>query len=141
MKTRTLLLLALACGLAIMLAGAAFLVQLSNGTDVVAPLAPGDRASVGDMEVTVLTFQEHAGVLSAEVDIGGVDDADGSVGFRLIAAGQAVEAMLDGGPDRCVATTVEMARCVVRFDITGIDGASRVLFYERGDQRVRWLLA
>ena len=51
MKTRTLLLLALACGVAIMLAGAVFLVQLSGQDDVEPPVALGDAVTAGDMTV------------------------------------------------------------------------------------------
>ena len=28
----------------------------------------------------------------------------------------------------------------IEFDVAGADGASRVLFYERGDDQARWLL-
>jgi hypothetical protein len=30
---------------------------------------------------------------------------------------------------------------VIRFDVSGANGDSRVLFYERGDDRARWVLA
>ena len=87
MKTRTLLLLALACGVAIMAAGAVFLVQLSRQADAAPPVPLGVATEVGDMRVVVEAAVEHDGVLDVTVTIGGVDDADGASGFRLIASG------------------------------------------------------
>ena len=140
MKTRTLLLLALACGVAIMLAGAVFLVQLSGQEDVEPPVALGDAVTAGDMTVVVDGADESAGFLDVRVRIGGVADDDGAGGFRLIASGRAVEPVSDGGDDACGPTTVAEQACVVRFDVSGADGTSRVLFYERGEDGVRWVL-
>ena len=140
MKTRTLLLLALACGVAIMLAGAVFLVQLSGQDDVEPPVELGDVATAGDMTVAVVGADESGGFLDVTVRIGGVADADGAGGFRLIASGRAVEPVpgaVDGG---CGPTTTAQQSCVVRFDVSGADGVSRVLFYERGEDGVRWVL-
>jgi hypothetical protein len=140
-KTRTLLLLALGCGVAIMAAGAAFLIQLSRQDDAEPPVAVGAAATVGDMLVVVESAIEDSGVLDVTVTIGGVDDPDGSAGFHLIASGRAVQP--DGGTEAglCGGTTVAEQRCVVRFDVSTAEGDSRVLFYERGDESVRWLLA
>jgi len=141
MKTRTLLLLALGCGVMIMVAGAILLFQLA-GQDDVAPAAElGESVDVGDMSVSVLGADEHGGVLAVEVAIGGVDDPDGADGFRLIASGRAVEPREADGPDECVATSVATRTCVVRFDVSDADGSSRVLFYDRGDDGARWVLA
>lgn len=139
MKTRTLLLLALGCGVAIMLAGAVFLFQLSTQEAAAPPVPLGEVAVAGDMDVTVEQAIEDGGVLDVTVRIGGVDDADGANGFRLIASGRAVGAERDG--DVCGATTVEARTCTVRFDVSEADGSSRVLFYERGDVTLRWVLA
>ncbi len=140
MKTRTLLLLALGCGVAIMFAGAVFLFQLST-SDELEPATPiGEAARVGDMTVTVLGASEQQSdsvmLLSVDVEIGGVEDRDGDEGFRLIASGR-------GSRDHsgtCGATSVESARCTLVFDVSLADGRSRVLFYERGDQQLRWVL-
>ena len=141
MKTRTLLLLALACGVAIMAAGAVLLVQLSRQADAAPPVPLGVATEVGDMRVVVDEAIERDGVLDVTVTIGGVDDADGASGFRLIASGDA--AMPDAGTaaGRCGATTTVQHRCTIRFDVSGAGGESRVLFYERGDDRARWVLA
>ena len=139
MKTRTLLLLALACGVAIMLAGAVLLFQLTTRDDVEPAVAVGVEASAGDMTIMVDRADETAGTLAVTVRIGGVDDPDGSAGFRLIASGRAVEPV--DGDGACGATTVEPVVCTVRFDVSGADGTSRVLFYQRGESSVRWVLS
>jgi hypothetical protein len=139
-KTRTLLLLALACGVAIMAAGAVFLVQLSRQADAAPPVPLGEATEIGDMRIVVDEAVEHDGVLDVTVTIGGVDDADGTRAFRLIASGHAAlpETTLAAG--RCAETTVEQQRCTLRFDVSGARGDSRVLFYERGDERAHWVL-
>lgn len=140
MKTRTLLLLALGCGIAIMLAGAVFLIQLS-GREEVEPAVPiGDTATVGDMTVAVERADERGGVIDVTVRIGGVVDDDATDGFRLIASGRATDPVPDAFDGRCAATTGSVQTCVVRFDVSGADGSSRVLFYARGEDSERWVL-
>ena len=91
MKTRTLLLLALGCGLAILLAGGALLVKLAGQDDPEPPVALGVESSIGDMRVTVLSAAEQpeTDTLTVELVLGGVDDPDGAAGFELIASGPA----------------------------------------------------
>jgi hypothetical protein len=139
-KTRTLLLLALACGVAIMAAGAVLLIQLNRQADAAPPVPLGVAAEVGDMRVVVDEAVEHDGTLDVTVTIGGVDDADGAAGFRLIASGRAAVPEAAAGGGLCAATTTEPQRCTIRFDVSGVSGDSRVLFYERGDERARWVL-
>jgi hypothetical protein len=136
MKTRTLLLLALGCGVAIMLAGAVFLFQLSNQDDVSPPVPVGDQTLVGDMSVTVVDFEETAGTLRVSITIGGTDDLDPADEFRLIASGRPVT--LDSST--CPPVDGTGSSCVIRFDVADADGTSRVLFYERGDEQARWVL-
>ncbi|HEY5664929.1 MAG TPA: hypothetical protein VIS05_12935 [Ilumatobacter sp.] len=140
MRTRTLLMLALACGLAIMLAGAVLLFQLAGRGDVAAPVALGVPATVGDMTVVVDAATESGGVLDVTVRIGGVDDTDGAGGFRLIASGRPVLALPGDTADACTATSLAPRTCHVRFDTSTADGSSRVLFYERGDAQARWVI-
>lgn len=137
MKTRTLLLLALACGLAIMLAGAVMLFQLTRENVAGEPALVGQPVDVGDMTVTVDGADEAGGVLSVSVRIGGVDDPDGAAAFRLIASGRPI----GQAPGGCGATTVAEQECELLFDVSTADGTSRVLFYERGDDQARWVLS
>jgi len=137
MKTRTLMLLALGCGVAIMLAGAVFLFQLATQDELAEPIAVGLATQVGDMSVTVLESQEPGdGELAAVVEIGGTADSAPADDFRMIASGR--PAPLVG--TTCSPTGAEPQTCVVTFDVSAADGSSRVLFYERGDDQARWVL-
>ena len=136
MKTRTLLMLALACGLAIMLAGAVFLFQLTTQDDIAAPVPIGEQARVGDMDVMVVGVDERAGLLRVTIEIGGTDDDDPADEFRLIASARPVPV----ASTTCLASDGTGQSCEVVFDVGGADGVSRVLFYERGDDQVRWVL-
>jgi hypothetical protein len=140
MKTRTLLLLALACGLAILLAGGALLFRLAGQDDPEPPTALGVATPIADMRVTVLGAAEAsdaagAGRLVVDVVIGGVDDPDGADGFELIAAGRPLQ---PSGAGTCRATGVEPQPCTLVFDVSAAAGESRVLRYHRGDDQARW---
>jgi len=140
MKTRTLMILAIGCGVVIMLAGAVFLFQLTGEPDIAAAVPLGESAAVGDMSVAVLRALETNGVLDVSVRLGGVADEDGAGGFRLIASGRPVSPDFGARSGLCGATTVSSQDCLVRFDVSTADGMSRVLFYERGDDQARWVL-
>ena len=138
MKTRTLLLLALVCGTAILLAGGVMLFQLTGESDLADPTPVGEPALVGDMTVIVEDVDETTGELEVLLRIGGVDDPDGGSGFRLIASGRPV--LPTASPELCGLTTVAEQVCSLHFDVPSADGSSRVLFYERGDEQARWVL-
>jgi hypothetical protein len=137
MKTRTLLLLALGCGLAILLAGGALLVMLAGQNDPEPPVELGVEASIGDMHVTVLSAAEQpeAEMLTVELVVGGVNDPDGAAGFELIASGRPIPS---GDPSTCGDTRVDPRSCTLVFDVSTADGESRVLRYRRGDDQARW---
>lgn len=137
-KTRNLLLLALACGLAIMLAGAVFFFQLATQDETTPPVPVGDETQVGDMRVTVTDVDERAGTLRVTITIGGTEDDDPTDEFRLIASARPVQL----GTSTCSASTpAERQTCTISFDVAGVDGVSRVLFYERGEEQARWVLS
>lgn len=137
MKTRTLLLLSLACGLAIMLAGAAFLFQLTTQDDAEPPVPVGATVDVGDMSVTVDRVDESVGTLTVSITLGGVDDPDPTDGFRLIASARPVPL----GATTCGPSGPSVESCSIEFDVSAVDGVSRVLFYDRGDDQARWQLS
>ncbi len=142
MKTRTLLLLSLGCGLAIMLAGAALLIQLTGQDEALPPLAIGDAAQVGDMGVTVLTTTESGGELIVAVEIGGAADDAPADDFRLVASGRPLRVASSDCPAiDPVIDSLPTTTCSLTFDVSAADGSSRLLFYERGDDTARWLLA
>jgi hypothetical protein len=136
-KTRTLLLLALACGLAIMGAGAAFLVQLATRDDPAPASELGTPVRVGDMQVTVLGADEAGGALTVSIEIGGTVDDQPADEFGLVASGRPVGV----AGTTCMPSSTSTQRCEVRFDVSLADGSSRVLLYQRGEDRARWVLA
>lgn len=143
MKTRTLLLLSLASGLAIMLAGAVFLFQLAGQDEASPPVAIGVETRVGDMTVEVVSTSESDGVREVEVRIGGVVDADGAATFRLLTSDRVIGYSLASGaqgPDPCGATSADVETCWLRFVVGDSDGSSRQLYYARGDQSTRFVL-
>jgi hypothetical protein len=137
MKTRTLLLLALGCGLAILLAGGALLLRLAGQDDPEPPVALGVETAIGDLHVTVVSAAEQpdSKMLTVELELGGVDDPDGAAGFELIASGRPIP---PGESSTCGATTLEPSQCTLVFDVSSADGESRVLRYRRGDDQARW---
>jgi hypothetical protein len=141
MKTRTLLLLSVGVGLAILLAGGVFLFQLSTENAAVEPAAIGERVSVGDVDLTVLDTTEGAALLAIDVEIGGVDDLDGIDSFRLITGDRRLDPVTAPADGRCVEITVEAQRCRIEFDVSAADGSSRVLVLRRGDEQRNWVLA
>lgn len=141
MKTRTLLLLSVAVGLAILLAGGVFLFQLSNESATVDLAAVGEAVEVGDVDVTVRAASETAALFVVDVEIGGVDDADGLGDFRLITGGEPLAPIDATGEGRCAGISVAPQRCHIDFDLSSVDEPNRVLVLVRGDQQRRWDLS
>jgi hypothetical protein len=136
-RTRTLLLLAVACGLAILAAGVVQLLRIA-GEDEPAPAAQiGEPVRVGDLTVTVDGYSERDDRAVVDLSLGGVDDPEGTDDFRLVVPGSS----LAPNGDECGGTTVAPRTCSLTFDLGGTEGSSRVLIYRRGDQRARWVLA
>ena len=140
MRTRTLLLLAVGCGLAILVAGVVQLLRIANQDEAAAVVPIGQTVRVGDMSVTVEDVSERPGSVLVDVEIGGVDDASGSEAFRLVVPSGALEPDATAG-NHCGATTVQVQPCTLAFRVDDDAGSSRVLLYQRGDERVRWDLA
>jgi len=139
-RTRTLLVLAVVCGLAILAAGGVLLLGLANQDDPPPPAVVGEPVRVGDMEVTVVDVSERAGRVLVDIEIGGVDDPDGADAFRLVVPSGALTPD-PAASNRCGPTTVQVEPCTLSFDVAAGDGSTRVLLYQRGDERVRWELS
>jgi len=139
-KTRTLLLLSVATALLILLAGGVFLFQLSNQSDAVPVGEVGEPARLGDITVTVLAADETGGVLAVEIEVGGVDDADGPDDFRLVTGDQRLEPVAAPADGRCAAFAIETTVCRLDFDVSGVASSSRVLVMRRGEDQRTWTL-
>lgn len=134
MSTRKLILLALACGLAILLAGGIKLFQVARDPAEVEVLALGENAEVGDMEVTVLDVIVRPDATLVDVEMVGVDGDDAAEGWRLLADGS-VREPVDANPgDACPPTSVtEPVRCTVAF--AAVESTPIVAYVRAGEQR------
>ncbi len=148
MRTRTLLILAVFCGLAILVAGSVQLLRVSDDSgDASADLVVGDTAAAGDLLVTVDAAVESDGVMRVEVTLSGVDDDDGLEGFRLVVPGNALAPLPSGQAgsgtvdDVCGGVTLAEQRCMLVFATTDVVGTPRVLLLRRGEDQQRWVLA
>jgi hypothetical protein len=142
MRTRTLLLLSVGVAMLILLAGGVFLLQLSNETATVDEASIGQAVEVGDVNITVVGFDEiETDRAIVSVEIGGVDDRDGIDSFRLITGGEPLAAVGAPADGRCSNITVNLQRCVIEFNLSATDTPNRVLLLRRGDEQIRWDLA
>lgn len=138
MKTRTLLLLAVACGLVILVAGS-IKVFLVADADPPTFLGIGDTGRAGDMDVELVGVQFVDDQALATVSIGGVDSTNAGAAFGLLVDSVRLDstAPRSESADEPCAVTVATAQvtCVVAFD-TGEDHG--LLLYDRAGETVRW---
>lgn len=138
MKTRNLLILAFACGLAILVAGGIKLFQVANDTPEVNLLAYGEYSQAGDMHVVVSAVDTTGELTLVHVSMRGVDGADALAGWRLRADGKVREpvALPAGAGTPCSTTSVDTdLNCVVAFPRA--DTLQAVVYLRAGDQ-LQW---
>mgnify|MGYP000318272593 FL=1 len=87
MSTRKLILSAIACALVIILAGGAKIFQMSRDTITVEVFSLGTERTLADMTVTVDSISQNADATIAHVTMVGVEGADATEGWRLLAGG------------------------------------------------------
>jgi hypothetical protein len=142
MRTRTLLLLAVSCGLVILVAGGFWLLRLDGANESGSvTFRIGDTAQAADLRVTVVSATERDGTMEVEVRTSGVDDPSGFDDFTLLTA--ALLSPVDTGddPDGCRATTVAEQSCTLRYDTSAAPTEGvRVLVVRRGEDVRRWSL-
>lgn len=136
MKTRTLLLLAVASGLVILVAGS---IKLFLIADEKPPKlhAVGDSGTIGDMTVSVLTVDRVAGETYIGVRLEGVDDADGATSWVLGVVGDQLAPLSPPpsvGPACGPTSATEPTECVLAFRTDAVG----VLTYGRADETIRW---
>jgi len=138
-STRKLILAALLCGVAIMVAGGVKLaVTLSEGAEVVV-LPLGEEARLGDMTVAVIDVSDIGTRTAVTVSMVGVAGADATEGWRLLAGGivtSSVPAPDDpgGAAEPCATTSAESTvRCTVWFPAS--EGTRTVAYLRAGLQR------
>ena len=135
MSTRKLILTALVCGLAILIAGGVKLIQVASDEVAVEVLAFGDEATLGDMTVSVLDVERRPDATLVTVTMTGVDLTSGAAdGWRLLADGRVQEPASVSDTDGCTAVRAGApTRCTVRFE--AVESAATVAYVRAGEQR------
>ena len=136
MSTRKLILSAIACALVIILAGGAKIFQMSRDTITVEVFALGTKRTLADMTVTVDSISQNADVTIAHVTMVGVEGADATEGWRLLAGGTVLSPIALpvgalGVP--CATTTVDVvASCDMAFPAS--EGSVTIAYLRAGLQ-------
>lgn len=136
MSTRKLILTALVCGLAIMLAGGAklFLIATDDTQAQVNELTI--KNTLGDMTVSVLSVTQGSESTVVKVSMEGVEGADAVEGWRLLAGGEVMTPDIDltaGQASPCTTTkAAETVTCEVAFAPT--TGTATVAYLRAGQQ-------
>ena len=137
MRTRTLLLLAVTCGLLILVAGGLQLLRIAN-QDEGSALEIGDSGRAGDAMVTVGEASQADGRMTVSVTIGGVVEADALRGFTLLGTPAPVAPM--AASSTCATIAVEPVTCTLVFNTGQFTTKDRLLKFVRAQQRVLWRL-
>jgi hypothetical protein len=138
MKTRTLLLLAVTCGLVILVAGSIKLFLLTDASPP-AHLSIGQTTKIGDMTVTVLSAKRTNELTLVSVRLVGADDSNGAATW-VFGAGTTANLLPVPPPGTagpaCGATKATVpTTCVLAFRSTDPSG---VLRYERAQEHRYW---
>lgn len=163
MKTRTLLLLSVGCGLLILLAGGMKLLQVATDRTEVPVLTLGEAVQIGDMTVSVIGITTGDSGLLADIDetpgsvttpgsqtpsgaetlveitMTGVPGASVIDEWRLLGDGKVFSASGAGGDSRwCTSATrvlegSAVVRCTLRF--AAVETVQAVAYTRAGEQR------
>ncbi len=146
MSTRKLILTALVCGLAILLAGGIQLVLLAKSTSTATVLRQGASAPVGGAVITVSSSAATADAQSVTVrlDAGSTAIADAGEGWALLRGGELrprvdvpAGAALADCAGRPIAANASLT-CLLAF--APGDGTA-IVSYSRGGEQSQWTLA
>ena len=150
MSTRKLILTALLCGLAILIAGGVKLIQVAKDETEVQVLALGDEATLGNMTVWVLEIDRRPDATLVTVTMTGVDLAEGAAdGWRLLGDGRVQEPANENGrvqeplatstANGCTTVTADSpTRCTIGFE--AVESVPTVAYVRAGEQR-QWAAA
>ena len=136
MSTRKLILTALVCGLAIMLAGGFKLFQVATDDVEAVVLDLGTERTLGDMVVSVTDVDQQDNGTFVTVSMRGVEGADGHEGWKLLANGTLNDPSVSGDEDECVTKVAQTVSCVLRF-VPSV-GSSVTVAYQRADTQSQW---
>ena len=129
--------LAIGCGLVILLAGGIQLLRVGGQQQTAKLLKAGEQGKAGDVTVELVSSSLGTGNLVAVVRVGGVDDPEGLDGFTLVGPGK-VQPVTSSD---CTGIVVGPVDCELTFATSGMKGTSRQLIFHRADEQLRWVLA
>ena len=135
MSTRKLILTALLCGMAIMLAGGIKLFQVVTTEETAVMLELGTPSKVSDMTVTVTSVDKESFGTIVHVSMAGVEGADGYEGWQILADGELAQPILDdeAGPvPACTTRAAAPVDCAIRF--VAAKGTVTVAYARAGEQ-------
>ena len=134
MSTRKLILTALVCGLAVMLAGGIKLFQMATEDVEAVVFSLGTSQTLADMTVSVTKVEQEADATLVTVTMVGVEGANAAEGWRLLANGTVISPLLT--KTDCQNTTTDaVMTCVVGFpESTG----SVTVAYLRAGEQSQW---
>jgi hypothetical protein len=134
MSTRKLILTALVCGLAVMLAGGIKLFQMATEDVEAVVFSLGTSQTLADMTVSVTDVEQEADATLVTVTMVGVEGANAAEGWRLLANGIVISPLLT--KTDCQNTTTDaVITCVVGFpESTG----SVTVAYLRAGEQSQW---
>lgn len=146
MKTRTLLLLSVGCGLLILLAGGLKLFQVASDRTEVPVLEVGEASIIGDMKVVVKSIADGPDGTRVLVSMTGVAGEPVVKDWRLLGDGKVLEpsGAQDGeypsgeaaeicGRSSTVPDGPEPIECVIRF--ARVEAVQAVAYTRAGEQR------
>jgi hypothetical protein len=135
-KTRTLLLLAVGCGMAILLAGTVQLLRVANQRSA-QRLGVGGSGTAGDATVVVDSASLTPQSVGVTVTLSGVADPAGLHGFTLVRSGSGKTTPVGPSGGTCAAITESPTQCTLDFTV---DGGDALLLFTRAGDTVRWSL-
>lgn len=140
MSTRKLILTALFCGLAIMVAGGLKLFQVARNDSRVEVLSFGETSRIADMTVSVVGISQKETATYVTVTMSGVEGADASEGWRVLAGGEVLAPIVGDDPapgsNLCVRTMLNSpVSCDVVFPATT---GTITVAYLRGGAQSQW---
>ena len=142
MSTRKLIVVALLCGLAILVAGGIQLFRVAGTDDrTVEILSEGEAATVGSVTVRVESSEHDGAVIRATVRLSASDETAVPLSsFTLLAGGRLHQALDTDGAGACpspVAVGSAPTTCTVAFE--GDEGTATLAF-SRDDEQAQWRL-
>ena len=144
MKTRTLILLAMACGLAILVAGGAFLWRVIANKDELTipdPAGVGQTQQVGPVRATLLQYVLQGDQLDVTVRLESTEPlGDAGSGWALLVDGKLADPVTATDSSACAGKPVTVGQpveCTLAFQASDGD---RYVAYATGAQQRLWRL-